>query len=106
VDLTPAATISCRYGFGVGGEYPMASASAAERSQSDEALRHRRGEQVVLTFSGQVSLTQGFLVVVASSASAATCATCYLLVESTFAGASCCDIICLLPAVSISACKV
>ncbi|WIA41970.1 hypothetical protein OEZ86_009273 [Tetradesmus obliquus] len=41
------------YGFGVGGEYPMASASAAERSQSDEALRHRRGEQVVLTFSGQ-----------------------------------------------------
>lgn len=33
----------------------MASASAAERSQSDESLRNRRGEQVVLTFSGQVS---------------------------------------------------
>jgi MFS family permease len=41
------------YGFGVGGEYPMASSSAAERSQADDALRHRRGEQVVLTFSGQ-----------------------------------------------------
>eukprot|EP00882_Tetradesmus_deserticola_P031481 GHRQ01035603.1.p1 GENE.GHRQ01035603.1~~GHRQ01035603.1.p1 ORF type:complete len:235 (+),score=92.87 GHRQ01035603.1:189-893(+) len=41
------------YGFGVGGEYPMASASAAERSQSDEGLRHKRGQQVVLTFSGQ-----------------------------------------------------
>ncbi len=44
----------CRYGFGVGGEYPMASSSAAERSQADDELRHRRGEQVVMTFSGQV----------------------------------------------------
>jgi hypothetical protein len=43
-----------RYGFGVGGEYPMAAASAAERSQADASLRNRRGEQVVLTFSGQV----------------------------------------------------
>ena len=41
------------YGFGVGGEYPMASASAAERSQSDPALRNKRGQQVVLTFSQQ-----------------------------------------------------
>jgi hypothetical protein len=32
----------------------MASASAAERSQADESLRHKRGQQVVLTFSGQV----------------------------------------------------
>jgi hypothetical protein len=39
----------------------MASASAAERSQSNEALRHRRGEQVVLTFSGQVRLVDGSL---------------------------------------------
>eukprot|EP00878_Enallax_costatus_P009440 GHUV01009865.1.p3 GENE.GHUV01009865.1~~GHUV01009865.1.p3 ORF type:complete len:161 (+),score=55.11 GHUV01009865.1:595-1077(+) len=31
----------------------MASSSAAERSQADDKLRHRRGEQVVLTFSGQ-----------------------------------------------------
>lgn len=41
------------YGFGVGGEYPMASASAAERSQSNPALRNKRGQQVVLTFSQQ-----------------------------------------------------
>ncbi|GBF98449.1 proton phosphate symporter [Raphidocelis subcapitata] len=41
------------YGLGVGGEYPMASASAAERSQSDPALRNKRGQQVVLTFSQQ-----------------------------------------------------
>ncbi|KIZ06012.1 Inorganic phosphate transporter PHO84 [Monoraphidium neglectum] len=41
------------YGVGVGGEYPMAASSAAERSQSDPALRQRRGEQVVLTFSQQ-----------------------------------------------------
>jgi hypothetical protein len=46
--------VVCRYGFGVGGEYPMASASAAERSQADDELRHRRGEQVVMVFSGQV----------------------------------------------------
>jgi hypothetical protein len=32
----------------------MASASAAERSQEDPALRKKRGQQVVLTFSGQV----------------------------------------------------
>lgn len=31
----------------------MASTSAAERSQADEALKHRRGEQVVMVFSGQ-----------------------------------------------------
>lgn len=51
---TLACICACRYGFGVGGEYPMASASAAERSQADDALRHRRGEQVVMVFSGQV----------------------------------------------------
>jgi hypothetical protein len=32
----------------------MASSSAAERSQSDPALRNKRGQQVVLTFSQQV----------------------------------------------------
>jgi hypothetical protein len=46
--------VFCRYGFGVGGEYPMASASAAESSQADESTRNKRGQQVVLTFSGQV----------------------------------------------------
>jgi hypothetical protein len=43
-----------RYGFGVGGEYPMASASAAERSQGNAVLQKKRGQQVVLTFSSQV----------------------------------------------------
>lgn len=32
----------------------MASSSAAERSQADAELRHRRGEQVIMVFSGQV----------------------------------------------------
>jgi hypothetical protein len=49
--------LSCRYGFGVGGEYPLASSSAAERSQADDELRHRRGEQVVLVYSGQVRVS-------------------------------------------------
>jgi hypothetical protein len=34
----------------------MASSSAAERSEADDRLRHRRGEQVVLVFSGQVGV--------------------------------------------------
>jgi hypothetical protein len=38
---------------GVGGEYPLASSSAAERAEADPALRERRGEVVVLTFSQQ-----------------------------------------------------
>lgn len=41
------------YACGVGGEYPLASSSAAERAESDPKLRHRRGELVVLAFSGQ-----------------------------------------------------
>jgi MFS family permease len=41
------------YGVGVGGEYPSASASAAERAQSDPALRDHRGRQMCLTFSQQ-----------------------------------------------------
>jgi hypothetical protein len=49
-----ACCADCRYGFGVGGEYPLASSSAAERSQADDQLRHRRGEQVVMVYSGQV----------------------------------------------------
>ncbi|KIY93363.1 proton/phosphate symporter [Monoraphidium neglectum] len=54
------------YGFGVGGEYPMASSSAAERSQSDPALRNRRGEQVVLTFSqqGMGNLVNGCVILI------------------------------------------
>jgi MFS family permease len=41
------------FGFGVGGEYPMASSSAAERAEADPELRKRRGEVVVLTFTQQ-----------------------------------------------------
>lgn len=39
--------------MGVGGEYPLASSSAAERAEGDPELRKRRGEMVVLTFSQQ-----------------------------------------------------
>jgi hypothetical protein len=35
-----------RYGVGVGGEYPLASASAAERANSADHLRAHRGRQV------------------------------------------------------------
>jgi len=41
------------YGFGVGGEYPLASASAAERSACSPELRAYRGRQVILVFSNQ-----------------------------------------------------
>ena len=41
------------FGFGVGAEYPFASASASERSATTEELRYRRGETVVLVFSNQ-----------------------------------------------------
>jgi MFS family permease len=34
------------YGFGVGGEYPMAASSAAERSSTTPELRAFRGRQV------------------------------------------------------------
>lgn len=44
------------FGYGVGGEYPMAAGSAAERAETGgkEAARHR-GRAVVLTFSMQAS---------------------------------------------------
>lgn len=42
-----------RFGYGVGGEYPLASASAAERSAVDPEHQKRRGEAVVLVFSNQ-----------------------------------------------------
>ncbi|KAI7842967.1 hypothetical protein COHA_003372, partial [Chlorella ohadii] len=41
------------YAVGVGGEYPLAASSAAERAEGDPELRKRRGEMVVLTFSQQ-----------------------------------------------------
>ena len=36
------------------GEYPLASSSASERAESNKALRFRRGEMVVCTFTMQV----------------------------------------------------
>ncbi len=41
------------YGYGVGGEYPLASSSAAERAEANKALRFRRGEMIVCTFAMQ-----------------------------------------------------
>ncbi|KAL4429622.1 hypothetical protein ABPG77_008671 [Micractinium sp. CCAP 211/92] len=41
------------YALGVGGEYPLASSSAAEKAEGDPQLRKRRGETVVLAFSQQ-----------------------------------------------------
>ena len=43
------------FGFGVGGEYPMAAGSAAERAEAgDKAKASKRGREVLLTFSMQV----------------------------------------------------
>mmetsp|Transcript_12364 Transcript_12364/g.26712 ORF Transcript_12364/g.26712 Transcript_12364/m.26712 type:complete len:579 (-) Transcript_12364:1179-2915(-) len=41
------------YGFGVGGEYPMAASSAAELSAVAPELQGLRGRQVILVFSNQ-----------------------------------------------------
>nr|BAU71128.1 proton/phosphate symporter [Parachlorella kessleri] len=41
------------FGVGVGGEYPMASSSAAERAEGSKDTRKHRGRAVVLTFSQQ-----------------------------------------------------
>ena len=41
------------FGIGVGGEYPVASASANERAESSKQLSDRRGETVVCVFSMQ-----------------------------------------------------
>ena len=40
------------------GEYPLASSSASERAEANKALRFRRGEMVVCTFTMQVSQRQ------------------------------------------------
>eukprot|EP00884_Botryococcus_braunii_P017220 jgi/Botrbrau1/4181/Bobra.0192s0041.1 len=41
------------FGYGVGGEYPLASSSAAERAEASKEMRNRRGEMIVCTFSMQ-----------------------------------------------------
>lgn len=41
------------FGFGVGGEYPIASSSASERAEADAHLQFKRGETVILVFAMQ-----------------------------------------------------
>jgi len=48
------------FGFGVGGEYPVASTSAAERAESSSTLVNRRGETVIMVFSMQVNSSSNF----------------------------------------------
>lgn len=43
------------FGFGCGGEFPVAAASAAERAESTDELKGLRGQTTVLVFSMQVS---------------------------------------------------
>ena len=45
------------FGFGCGGEFPVAAASAAERAESTDELKGLRGQTTVLVFSMQVSST-------------------------------------------------
>ena len=42
------------FGYGVGGEYPIASASASERAEAEKQLQFKRGETVILVFAMQV----------------------------------------------------
>ena len=50
--------LCCFRSYGVGGEYPMAAGSAAERAETGGIQKARfRGREVVLTFSMQVALT-------------------------------------------------
>jgi MFS family permease len=46
------------FGFGVGGEFPVASSSASEKSEGSPGGSEagKRGETVVLVFSMQVSI--------------------------------------------------
>jgi len=41
------------FGFGCGGEFPVAAASASERAESSEKLRSLRGQTTVLVFAMQ-----------------------------------------------------
>ena len=72
--LSVFATGLCTFGFGVGGEYPVASASAAEKAEGNPALRKRRGEIVVMTFSmqGVGSLVNVLVIIIFYAATGAT----------------------------------
>lgn len=41
------------FGLGVGGEYPLAASSAAERAEGNPELRSKRGQTIALTFTMQ-----------------------------------------------------
>lgn len=41
------------FGFGVGGEYPLAASSAAERAEGSPENRKKRGQTIALTFTQQ-----------------------------------------------------
>ena len=65
------------------GEYPLASSSASERAEANKALRFRRGEMVVCTFTMQVrprSPQPQFSSCLTSVAQGASC--CILLLTS------------------------
>ena len=49
------------FGFGCGGEFPVAAASAAERAESTDELKGLRGQTTVLVFSMQVIVGRAFL---------------------------------------------
>jgi hypothetical protein len=55
------------FGYGTGGEYPMASGSAAERAEAGgkEAAR-KRGRTMVLTFSMQASTPEMRIILMAA----------------------------------------
>ena len=53
-------TLQVIFGYGVGGEYPIASSSAAERAEADKQLQFKRGETVILVFAMQVLLLFNF----------------------------------------------
>ena len=48
------------FGFGCGGEFPVAAASAAERAESTDELKGLRGQTTVLVFSMQVIIHSSF----------------------------------------------
>ena len=47
------------FGFGCGGEFPVAAASASERAESEEHLKGLRGRTTVLVFSMQARRRSG-----------------------------------------------
>ena len=62
------------FGYGVGGEYPMAAGSAAERAEArGRASAKKRGREVVLTFSMQARSFQKLLLCLHNAALCTHC---------------------------------